>query len=282
MADKRQINLIVMDVDGTLVDDEKNLPEVNRRALQVAVECGLKIAIGSGRMIPSIEPIQERLGLDCAIIAYNGGKVVGTREAGRPVVSHSPVPADIAERVLDLARELGHCLNFYVDDRLFADELHRDQRLPGIYAGRTGSFYEYTNLDQFRGTEPTKLILLADPDERDRLFHELTPKWRGEINIQCTDPEYLEFMAPGIDKATALPTLAGYFGLEVSEVLAIGDADNDVRMVETAGIGVAVGNARQSVVDVADCQTERDNNAGAVAEAIERLAVGESIAGLWD
>jgi Cof subfamily protein (haloacid dehalogenase superfamily) len=282
MTEKRQIKLIVMDVDGTLVDDNKDLPAVNRRALEAAVERGLKIAIGSGRMIPSIETVQERIGLDCAIIAYNGGKVVGLKEAGRPVVSHRPVPAEIAERVLDLARELGHCLNFYVEDRLFADEAHRDQRLPNVYAGRTGSFYEHTDLDAYRGTEPTKLIILADPDERDRLFYELTPKWAGEINIQRTDPEYLEFMAPGVDKATALPALAGYFGFDVSEVLAIGDADNDVRMVETAGIGVAVNNARQTVLDVADHRTERDNNNGAVAEAIEKFAIGEPVPGLWD
>lgn len=271
-----------MDVDGTLVDDKKDLPAVNRRALEVAVERGIKIAIGSGRMIPSIELVQDRIGLDCAIIAYNGGKVVGLKEAGRPVVSHSPVPAKVAARVLDLARELGHCLNYYIDDRLYADEEHRDGRLPGVYSGRTGSIYEHTNLDQYRDVEPTKLIMLADPEERDRLFHELTPKWQGEINIQRTDPEYLEFMAPGIDKAKALPALAGYFGFDVSEVLAIGDADNDIRMVETAGIGVAVSNARQTVLDVADHVTERDNNAGAVAEAIEKFAIGESVPGLWE
>jgi len=282
MAQDRPVKLIVMDVDGTLVDDQKQLPDVNRRALQAAVDAGLHIAIGSGRMIPSIEIVQETIGLDCAIIAYNGGKVVGPRAENRPLLSHSPVPAAVAESMIDFTRERGLCLNFYFEDRLFADAAHSSAPLPQLYAGRTGSVYQHTNLDELRGSEPTKMIILAEPDERNRLFDELVPVWQGKVNIQKTDPEYLELMAPGVDKATALPALAGYFGLEVDQVLAVGDADNDVRMVELAGIGVAVSNARETVLEVADYKTERDNNDGAVAEAIERWALGGTVPGLWD
>jgi hydroxymethylpyrimidine pyrophosphatase-like HAD family hydrolase len=105
----------------------------------------------------------------------------------------------------------------------------------------------------------------------------------GQVNVLITDPEYLEFMDVAVDKATALPELAGYYGLEVENVLAVGDADNDLRMVQSAGIGVAVANAKAGVLDAAAFVTRRSNNEGAVAEAVERWVLGEgALAGLWD
>ena len=78
----KKIRLIALDIDGTLLDDDKELPGVNREALHEAAAAGFLIAIASGRMTPRIEAIEERLGLDCIIIAYNGAKVVSTRAEG--------------------------------------------------------------------------------------------------------------------------------------------------------------------------------------------------------
>ena len=97
MPEKKTVRLVAIDVDGTLVDDEKNIPPVNLRALRVAHARGVHIAIASGRMVQSIEIMERRLGLDCAMIAYNGAKVIGTQQRGRPVISHRPLPAEVAE-----------------------------------------------------------------------------------------------------------------------------------------------------------------------------------------
>ncbi len=269
-----KIRLIALDIDGTLVDDEKNVPAPNLRALNAAREMGVHVAIASGRMIPSIEIVQDRLGLDCCLIAYNGGKVVGSRADGRRVVSHSPLPAEVFDRLVELTVAEGRILNVYLEDRLFCDRSHEGHRLPELYARRTGSRYEFTDIRQFRGREATKLIILEEPRERDRLYAELSEKLGDEANVQCTEPEYLEFMAPGIDKATALPALANYVGCEVEEILAVGDADNDREMLRTAGVGVAVANARPGVLQAAPFRTERTNNEAAVAEAVERWVTG--------
>src|SRR5262245_3658761 len=84
---------IALALDGTLLDGRKQVPDANREALQEAAARGIQVALASGRMIPRMEPVQDALGLDCPIIAYNGGKVVGDRRTGRQLIVHRPLPA---------------------------------------------------------------------------------------------------------------------------------------------------------------------------------------------
>ena len=90
--------LIAVDIDGTLLNDQKQIPPENIDALREAQSNGVAVAIASGRMPPLVEPIQDMLGMDCALISYNGGRVVGTRAEGRPVIYDNPLPADVARQ----------------------------------------------------------------------------------------------------------------------------------------------------------------------------------------
>ena len=278
MAERPPIRLIAVDVDGTLVDDNKQIPEANRRALRAAIDRGVGVAIASGRMVQSIELLEARLAIDCALIAYNGGMVVGPKSEGRQRLFHQPLPASIADLVCEFALRRGYVLNYYLDEILYTDETLRDGHLGHLYAKRSGMTYEFTDLARFAGRDPTKLILLAEPEEAPALRDRFAVDFSGAANVVITEPKYVEFMAPGVNKSTALPTLAVHYGVGLDEVLVVGDADNDREMVEAAGLGVAVANARPSVLDVADVVTERTNNEGAVAEAVARwVLAGEEI-----
>jgi len=274
MTANPRIRLIALDVDGTLLDDRKELPPANRETLREAASRGVRVAIASGRMTPTIEPIERMLEIDCAIIAYNGGKVVSTRAEGRRCLQHLPLPAEFAEMLIRFSQERDYLLNFYLDDALYADDSPRRAEFMAIYSGRTGARYRLTDHRRFVGVAPTKVILLAEPSERDRLFDEFTAKYGQQVNITKSDPEYLEFMARGVDKGTALPVLAAHYGLRPEEVMAVGDADNDLLLLTEAGLGVAVANARDRVKAVAHRVTRRTNNEGAVAEAVERWVLG--------
>jgi len=266
------IRLVVLDIDGTLLDDDKRIPAANLEALRKARQAGVHVAIASGRMLPTIETVERLLEIDAVVIAYNGGKVVGPREKGRPEIVHQPVPAELAESFIELSRERGYLLNFYYEDRLYDDDGKDRQRFRDIYSARTGSVYHLVDLESFKGRAPTKMILLADPDERDRLIEELAPRYDG-VWLSRSDPEYLEITRAGVNKGSALPELARYLGLGLDEVLAVGDADNDIEMLAAAGVGVAVANARDGAKKAANWVTERTNNEGAVAEAIERFVL---------
>ena len=267
----KKIRLVALDIDGTLVDDEKRLPPANREALEAALAAGVKVAIASGRMTPRIESIEEMLGIDCIIVAYNGAKVVTPRSEGRETISHQPVPADVAEFFIAYSHDHGHLLNFYHEDILYAQEGDDRRRLMEIYARRTGAEYNVSaDLERFRGEQPTKLILLADSPVRDRLHEEFRERFGDRAFITKSDPEYLEIMAPGVHKGSGLATMAAHYGLTTDEIMGVGDAENDLGLLEEAGLGVAVANADPRVKAIASEVTTATNNEGAVAEAIRR------------
>ena len=282
MAERPSIRLVAVDVDGTLVDDNKQIPESNRRALRAASDRGIGVAIASGRMVQSIEILEERLGIDCALIAYNGGMVVGPKSEGRQRLHHQPLPGPVADVVCEFAMRNGHVVNYYLDEILFTDESMRDGPLGHLYAKRSGMTYEFTDLGRFAGREPTKLILLAEPAEAPAIRDRFAAEFGAAANVVITESEYVEFMAPGVNKSAALPTLAGHYGVGVEEVLVVGDADNDREMVDVAGLGVAVANARPSVLEVADVVTRRTNNEGAVAEAVARWVLTDEEIDFWE
>ena len=267
----KKIQLIALDLDGTLLDDRKEIHPANREALQEAAARGVIIALASGRMLPRIAPIEDLLGIDCVVIAYNGGKVAAQRRDGRRTIAHSPLPADIAEVFIRFSRDTGHLLNFYHEDRLYAEDGPRRRPFMEIYARRTGAEYHLEpDLRRFIGLEPTKLILLASPEERDRLHDDFRARLASRAFITKSDPEYLEIMAPGVDKGAALRLIAGHHGIPESAVLAVGDADNDIGMLRAAGRGIAMANASPHVKAAAGGVTERTNNEGGVAEAVRR------------
>lgn len=269
----KKTRLIAFDLDGTLLDDRKAVPPANVRALQEAQAQGVDIAIASGRMTPRIEPIAEQLGVDCVIIAYNGARVVGKRAEGRPTIDDRPVPADIAKLFIEFSREQGYLLNFYVDDRLYAEDDGDHRWFRDLYSSRTGAEYHLGDLSRFDGVPPTKLILLAEPEEVQRLREHFSGELGNRASITRSEAEYLEIMAPGVDKGTALPAIARHHGITCEEILAVGDADNDAELIRQAGIGIAVANATEKCKSLADAITERTNNEGAVAEAVYRFVL---------
>ena len=123
-------------------------------------------------------------------------------------------------------------------------------------------------MESLAGKASTKLIVLAHPDEIPRVRRELAPHLNGLTTV-VSDPEYLEITASGVHKGAALLALAEHFDLDISECMAIGDADNDCQMLATAGLGVAMANASEATKAAADVVLDRNNNESGVAHAIE-------------
>ncbi len=271
----KRIRFVALDLDGTLLDDRKHLPADNREALQEVERRGLFISIASGRMISTIETIEAQLGIDSIIIAYNGAKVLGQSREGRPLLVHKPVPAEIAEFFIRFSQEHGYLLNLYYEDRLYAEDGLLRRPFMEIYSTRTGAEYNLVSSleKEFAGVCPTKLILLTHRSERDRLHDELGAKLSGQAFITKSEPEYLEIMAAGVDKGSVFPLIANHYGVLTDEMMAVGDAENDIGMLRAAGLGVALANSPSEVKAAADVVTERTNNDGGAAEAIRRWAL---------
>jgi len=269
------VKLIAMDLDGTLLDKEGRIPERNREALREAASRGVVVALASGRMTDCIAPFARELGLDCPIIAYNGGMVRLSERDRRERIFHRPLEAALGREIVEFCRGR-YQLNFYLDDRLYAEDSSALRPWAELYSRQTGARYIFLpSLEPLASSDPTKLILITTPAERDRLHDEWVERLAGKATIVKTNPEYLEFLNLRADKGVALLALAKRLGIEPADVMALGDGDNDAPMLRAAGLGVAMANATPLAKAAAREVSRLAHHECAVAEAIERHVLGQ-------
>lgn len=277
---RRRYRLLALDLDGTLVNKRGEIQEADREALRRASSAGATIAIASGRMGATIQPVFETLGLDGPMIAYNGAMVKLARGAGRTTIFHQPVARDFAQSIVDFvywfnahAPESDHLhLNYYLDDLLYA---HRPSVWSDRYHKQTGSIFHFVgDLRQFHGKCPTKLILMTHPERRDVFLQLLSYHLPGRVYLAKTWPEYhLEIMDAGVNKGVGLLALARHLGVRPEEVMAFGDAGNDAPMLELEGVfGVALASGTPEALEAADWVAPGCDECG-VAAAIEAFFI---------
>ena len=271
------IRMVALDLDGTLLDDLGKIPEDNKKILQEAYAKGICIVLSSGRMTDCVVPIADELGIDCALIVYNGAMVKGTKSDGRKMIFHKALQAKYGDRLIDYTLKNHFHLNYYSNDVLYAQGDSSLRKYADLYAAQTGATFHFvSDLNQFRGNEPTKLILITDsseagnprPRHRDEQYDYFHSLFDREITLMKTNPEYLEFMNREVNKGVGLMKLAEHYNIDISGIIAFGDADNDVPMLASAGIGVAMANASEKSKQAAKIVAEWDNNQAGVAKVL--------------
>jgi Cof subfamily protein (haloacid dehalogenase superfamily) len=237
-------DLLVCDLDGTLVGKFEPLDPPLVKAFHRARERGLLISIATGRMPPGAERFRDELGITEPCIFYNGA-LVRDHDAGRDLFSLT-LPRGILGRAYEVfANAPVHPL-FYRDDRLYCLE-------------ETFPVLEYAEEQQIR------LEVIPDPDDFLRLGGfvkslfighpatlpvvrgELEPVARPEARLVMTRADYLEMIPAGASKGVAMRHLCEYLGVPLARVIAVGDQENDLEMLEAAGLGVAMPDAPERV-----------------------------------
>ena len=267
---KRSFRLAAVDLDDTLLGSDHRISPRNAEAVRMLLGAGIEVIIASGRMHASTIAFAEELGLTGPILSYNGA-LVKVPQTGE-VYHHVPLPPELASEIVAFAEENGHPLNYYLDDRLRVKE---HTAWSDLYQSRTGSvIHAVGSLRQYDGERPTKLIILGSEETVRSLAAVLQSRYKGRLTVLISHPEYLEFMAPDVSKAYGLEAIGRRHGIAAEEMIAFGDSGNDVAMLEYAGLGVAMGNAREAVKAVADYVAPRNNEDGfalAVEACIELI-----------
>lgn len=264
------IRCLAMDLDDTLLGDDLTISPENQTAIQRARRLGVKIILASGRMARSMRPYSQELKLDQPIIAYNGALVYDITTGW--TLDHRPVPMELALELIPIIRGAGIHLNIYLDDELYMEKLTDWGRKYAANCGVTPHLAE--DLSRLITKGPHKMLAIGETSEIDRLQGRLKELFRGRLDFTRSKPSYLEILGPGVSKGSALQRLATHWGIEQNEVIAMGDALNDVEMITWAGIGVAMGNAVPEVKEKADFIAP-DNNHHAVAEVIRRFVLSD-------
>jgi Cof subfamily protein (haloacid dehalogenase superfamily) len=263
------IRCIAIDLDDTLLKSDLTVAEADCLAIRRTIAAGVKVLLASGRMARAIRPYAQLLGIDVPLIAYNGA-LIQTAGSGE-VLYHLPVPSRLAALVIPFFQRRGIHLNAYINDQLYMDELTvwgRDYAANSqVEARPVGDLLQILS-----DGSPHKLLGIGPVARIDAIHAELEGEFGARLELVKSKPYYLEILAPGVSKKNALQELTAGWGLERTEVMAIGDAPNDLTMVEWAGVGVAIGNACDLVKQKADLVVADHDHHG-VAEALARLVL---------
>ncbi len=266
--------LVASDLDETLLDENHEIPQRVIDAVSRAAELGVRFAPATGRPFGSVDGVLKTLGLygnpDDYVISFNGGCLTRNSE-GTPLTTCS-LTNETAETIYQAGRSYGVCMHVYTLDVVYLYNYSDEERK--YIEGRMNIVETFEESLEFLGGEPVVKIvfMMRDLDYLHRIEAEMAKAGTtAGLDVCYSGDRYLEFNAPGINKGAGLAALAERLGIPMDEVIAVGDNSNDVSMLKAAGMGCAVANATDEAKAAADYVCEADNNAGGVAEAIEKF-----------
>ena len=264
------IKLIASDLDGTMLDSSGGIPERNSRAVAAAMRAGVIVTISTGRMYGSAADFARRLGLgNTPIICYNGAMICSE---GGEAPMHLKLGLEVAREMLAIIMERGIYVQSYIDDRLYVKDDNDSNYL--YYRRHFGIEAKALGNEVFEPkTAPTKLLVRTSGFEESRvLIKEFSERFAGRAFVTSSNEDFVEMMNPEADKGKCLRILAETLGIPIENVMALGDGDNDVEMIEAAGLGIAMGNARPETASAARDIAPSNDECG-VAWAIEKYAL---------
>lgn len=264
--------LIVSDFDGTLINDEQQILPSVKNAIDSYIAAGGIFAVCTGRMLCCILPRVRELGLKGLVVACQG-TVIADIESGELLKYGGMEYKDVAGICRNI-KELGHPVNVYSGDDLYTD-IPKDNEYLQMYERIVGidSQYVEENIADFvikKKLFCQKVAILVAPAQREELYAELKRRLGNKFDVTCSASVLVEIAPITDNKGEAVKFLADKFGIPINKTVAAGDNLNDLAMIKVAGVGVAVGNATESLKDAADFVSV-SNNDGAIAQIIEKF-----------
>lgn len=264
--------ILFLDLDGTLLNDQKQITPGNRQAIEQAIAAGHKVVIASGRPLKSTLAQARRLGLDgegCCAIAYNGAVIYDC--ARKRDVFRKTLEMEDLYTLFDEANRRGVYIQTYDREDVIV-ERHNDGEAVRRYCDLIQ--LDYRVVDKLELSGPTVKAVLLDFENRTPL--EDMRQWinahmQSRVDCFFSNAHLLEIVSAGISKGSAIRDLCRRLGIPVENAVAAGDEANDISMLQAAGVGVAMRNATEVVKAAADYITERDNNHDGIAEIIHRF-----------
>lgn len=262
--------ILVLDIDGTLVNSRKEISSATRTAILAILKAGHKVILASGRPTPGLRAFEEKLELrkyGGYLLSYNGARIVECSTGN--IMYEMTLPLQLlpdlyrfaAERGCGLATHLGNeAISAFEPDKYIAMEAHMN----GMSVRRVEKFVEFVDFAIY------KCLMTAEPERAAELELDLRAKYGHMASIYRSDPYFIEVMPKDVDKASSLGRMLEMLGMSWEDTVCCGDGFNDITMIERAGVGVAMGNAQTEVKAAAD-YIAADNDSDGLVEVIESM-----------
>lgn len=268
--------LVAIDLDGTLVTDEKELTKKTVEVIKEASKKGVKIMISSGRSFYRLERFIDALDLrkeNQCTICFNGGMIVENKT--KEMLYSKNLNAEEVEELIQLGKALRLPIMIYSRDT------HYVETIPEVVQKNTknlkGMNLKVVNFNQINFNKPEnyiyKVCFIDKPEKIIEKRKQISEEILKKYEITSSVPEYLEIVKKGIKKSEAIKVVMEKYDIKQDEVMAIGDGENDIEMLDFAGLGIAMENAKEEVKRFANDVTTSNNHDG-VANAIEKYILG--------
>jgi Cof subfamily protein (haloacid dehalogenase superfamily) len=266
------IKLIAVDLDGTLLTSDHKMSEVNAKAIKVALEAGIQVVIATGKTYVSATWLYEKLNLKTPGV-FNQGTVICNADGS--LRSQQTLSPQIARQIITFADDRDYLTGIYSGNRILVRKMHaRIEQLTTYYHEPMPE--AVGPLQNALDTTPVHKLIILAPDDPRRIT---ALRWhiRMQVNgggraLQTGIGDQLEILPPKSSKGAGVTALIKELGIPAGQVMAIGDGENDLEMLQLAGLGVAMGNAPESVKAVAKAVVSSNDQDG-VAEAIRRFVL---------
>ncbi|MHC2991760.1 haloacid dehalogenase [Pontibacter sp. HJ8] len=263
------------DIDGTLLNSHRELSERTIQAIQ-KLDKQIPVILASSRMPAAMRHLQQQLGiLHHPLICFNGGYVLDYSDGSDTpaIVDTIQIPAQLCAAIVAMAQNTAIHVSLYANDDWHAPRMdewtEKEQRVTKVKA-RIADLPPILDSWHVAGTGAHKVMCMGPEDEIFEMAAQLEAQYADQIHIYRSKSTYLEIAPKAISKASALErVLTQHYSLDLSQVVAFGDNYNDIEMLRAAGLGIAVGNAREEVKAAADEVTLKSVEDG-VAVAIEK------------
>ncbi len=267
--------MIVLDIDGTLTNSSKEISPETLAALLEIQERGFRVAIASGRPPLGVKRVADALKLQKYgnyVLAYNGGRIINCKT--EEIVYQKLISSTVVAVLQEDAAEQGVGMLTYDEEGAIAatpvdSYMELEARLNNIVIKEVEDFKSFVNFPV------NKCLMTGEPERLIEVETALKQKYHGFLNIFRSEPYFLEVMPMGIDKAASLSKLLQMLGLTADQMICCGDGFNDITMLEYAGLGVAMANAKDEVLAAADYVTASNDENG-ILQVIQKFVLADN------
>lgn len=270
--------LIALDMDGTVLKEDKTISHENYKAIQEAKANGIKVVLATGRPVKGIENYLKELNLDEKgdyAVTFNGAMVQDT-ESG-DILANNIMSLDDLHYLNDLSNKLGvhiHALtpnNVITSNKDISDYTVLESYMNQIHL----DYVDFNNLSE--DTKIVKVMLIDHEEILEEAIKKLPKELYENYTVVRSAPYFLEILNKKANKGSGVELLAKKLGISKNEVICIGDAGNDIHMIEYAGLGVAMGNAFPEIKKIANYVTKTNEEHG-VAHVINKFVLDKETA----
>ncbi|NLL31477.1 MAG: sugar-phosphatase [Clostridiales bacterium] len=264
--------LVAIDMDGTLLRSDKSISERTKSAIKKAREKGVTVVLATGRPIEGVQKTLKELEMFTDkdyVLTYNGALVQKTKS--KESISKVTIEGRDLHYLHGLSKELNVNIHAFVENKGLLTP--KNSKYTQVEADINDIDIKIDDFSTIKDEEVVvKVMFIDEPEILGPAYEKLPKEVFEKYTVVRSTPYFLEFLNKKVNKGLGVELLAKHLGIKREEIITLGDAENDRHMIEYAGLGIAMGNAFESIKEIADYITDSNDEDG-VATAIEKFVL---------